>query len=694
MRVFLTILFCIIFLRSFSQEADSVQVAVADSSKVYELNEVVATSDNIIHKLGYDLLILRKENKKFGTNALDAISSLNEFETKLNGTGLTTYDKASVFIVINGVPSDGYDLRGFKADDIKSIKYYRATPAKYMALTSGPVIDVILKKPHDQLYSGYFNTSNAVNTLYGTDQAVLSYRDSLNMVRVNFLTDYRDLKKLDIDKSFIYPDGKESYYHERQHYKGSYNRLSGSYQYFGGGHLFNAALTYKFSPGDQNANGEATFIDGINNIKTPSFSSLKSDDKTGTMSLYYSYTWKNTRMFALNVVNSLGKSWSNSLLETNSYENHPEDIIESYIHNDSYRFSAEAFFAVVALGGQLSVGNQYSYNYLNQKYFESCFKPIQNQNTTSLSGYWTVNNFYIQPTVSLLVTDQKTLGLHYTNIRPTFRYITNWWPTGALKGFSIQLSLNASRMDVPLELLTTSPTFLDFNFSCIGNPNLKSYTNYSERLTFRYGRGRNLISFSTNCFYKPNRYGLVLESINDMPVLTYTNYKYDFAEMMFLQGTWSPVSWLQISPYLEYYIFKVRAANDRVNTSYFRYGGSVTFSKDSWDLQLCANSPVKEFDGLMMKRGGAQYAAIFQYKISNWALGAEYHYSPGTEASYIRNKYIDYMNSTTWLSAKNLFQINVIYSFSIGRARNHAQKFLQDSEASGGLNQFNNAHKL
>ena len=693
MRALFTFLLFVSFLLSFAQDVDSVLVAESDSSKVYELKEVVATSDNISHELGYQVLILGKDNKKFGTNALDAISSLNEFESNLNGSSLSTFDRNPVFIAINGVPSEGYDLRGLKADDVKSIRYYRKTPAQYMALTSGPVMDVILKKHHDQLYTGYFNTSNTVNTAYGTDQGVLSYRDSLNMVRVNFLTDYRDLKKLDLDKSFIYPDGKESYYHERQHYKGAYNKLSGSYQYFGGGHIFNANLSYKFNPGNQNANGEATFIDGINTIKTPSFSSLKSNDKIGTLSLYYSYTWKGRRMFALNVVNSLGKSWSKSQLGTGTPYEQPEELVESSLNNDSYMFSAHAYYACMIFGGQFAVGNQYSYNYLKQRYFETCTKPIQNQNITSALMCWLIKDFYIQPSVYLSITDQKTLTNHYTKVNPAFNYYSEWWPSGALKGFSIHIDLDASLINVPLGLLSTSPTYLDFNFISMGNPNLESYTRYKGKLSFIYNFGRNFIGLVNNCFYKPNSYGVDLETIGDLPVLTYSNYKYDLNDLVSLHGTLKPFSWLIVSPYLEYYFFKVHAANDRVNASYFRYGGSVTFSKDSWDLQLCANSPVKEFDGLMMKRGGAQYAAIFLYKYRGWAFGAEYHYSPGTDVSYIGNKYIDYTNSTKWVSCNNLFKINVIYSFSIGRARNHPGKVLQDSEATDGLNQFNKALK-
>jgi len=52
-----------------------------------------------------------------------------------------------------------------------------------MNLTSGPIINVVLKKKHDRLFTGYFNTSNAVTTGYGTNQVDLSYRDSLNQVK-------------------------------------------------------------------------------------------------------------------------------------------------------------------------------------------------------------------------------------------------------------------------------------------------------------------------------------------------------------------------------------------------------------------------------------------------------------------------------------------------------------------------------
>ncbi len=42
----------------------------------------------------------QNDNKKFGTNALDAVSSLELFQTAINETKLVSWDRQNVFILI------------------------------------------------------------------------------------------------------------------------------------------------------------------------------------------------------------------------------------------------------------------------------------------------------------------------------------------------------------------------------------------------------------------------------------------------------------------------------------------------------------------------------------------------------------------------------------------------------------------
>ena len=46
-----------------------------DTIKSFRLSEVVVKAERIIHKGDHDVLYLSNDNKKFGTNALDAVSS-------------------------------------------------------------------------------------------------------------------------------------------------------------------------------------------------------------------------------------------------------------------------------------------------------------------------------------------------------------------------------------------------------------------------------------------------------------------------------------------------------------------------------------------------------------------------------------------------------------------------------------------
>lgn len=140
-------------------------------TKVLELEEVVILADRIVHKGDHDVLYLSDDNWTFGTNALDAVSSMELFQTSINETTLKSWDRQEVYILINGVPSTAYDLR------------------------EGPVVNIIVKKRHDRSYSGYVNTSNAVNTGFGTNQIDLTYADSLNQFKLGYLIDYRNIKR-------------------------------------------------------------------------------------------------------------------------------------------------------------------------------------------------------------------------------------------------------------------------------------------------------------------------------------------------------------------------------------------------------------------------------------------------------------------------------------------------------------------
>lgn len=283
-----------------------------DSIPSKELQEVVVSGDRILHKDGYQILMLDSYNRNYGTNALDAVSSLSMFLSSLNDNKLVSWDRSEVFILINGVPSTAMDLRSYKGSDIKNVEYYANAPSQYMGFTEGPLVNVVLKKRHDRLYTGYFNAVNSVTTGFGTDQIDLSYSDSLNQVKAGYILDYRDEKDISIHSEYEFLPSWSSTYENKERYSGQYHSLYGSYQHYRTNHLFNAKLSFVTSPGKETTSGNLSRCEGGDLKYSTNNTLLKSNARSASVDLYYNSVFNNGSVFAIDIVNTLGRSYSQS----------------------------------------------------------------------------------------------------------------------------------------------------------------------------------------------------------------------------------------------------------------------------------------------------------------------------------------------------------------------------------------------
>lgn len=160
------ILLLLLSVNLMAQKTDSI------ASKV-DLNEIVVTARKTISKGDHELIFMSDKNRSFGTNALDAVSSLAQFKTDINASNLLSADRKSIYVLINGVPATPNELRSYKGDDIKCVEYYPVAPAQYMTITSGPVANIILKNRIDRFVSVDISTSNSVNTGFLSGQNFL-----------------------------------------------------------------------------------------------------------------------------------------------------------------------------------------------------------------------------------------------------------------------------------------------------------------------------------------------------------------------------------------------------------------------------------------------------------------------------------------------------------------------------------------
>lgn len=652
-------------------------------------------ADRIIHKGDHDVLYLSKENRSFGTNALDAVSSLELFQTSINETTLKSWDRQEVYILVNGVPSTAYDLRGYKGDDIKNVEYYSVAPPQYMGLTDGPVANIIVKKRHDKSYSGYFNTSNAVNTGFGTDQTDLTYADSLNQVKLGYFIDFRNIRKIDTQTGYFYNQKLSSSYQGTARYKGQYHNISASYQRYQGDHLFNAKVYAIINPLQEKESraGKITAEDAV--YQGCGTDNLGSRSNTYAVDLYYRILMPKGRMFAVNVVNTFGNSYSTSeqTMVSDDNENNDYDYgVHSRVDNDSYSLIANAVYAAPLWGGSLQVGSRYEYKRLDQTSFGERYKPYSHKEFLNAGGTWRWNNISFIPAIGLSVLKQISGISSLTSVSPYIRCYSDWWGQGSIKGATAQLTLTMRNIAPTLDQITESGTYLDPWLVSVGNPELKNYWITSGKLSLAYfaPNSRNQIVLMPQPSYAHNRIATTIVKSGSNVFLMPQNIGGDFECRFDLYGSWYPFKWLELSPYVEYYISKFDTPSQKIDFDYWRFGCNVTASFNNLSLIFNANSPTKEYDGDLISRGSRQYAGTVQYKLGSWSVGAKYNYSGHNDYTCADLSVFQYEEKKDWKPLHHMVRITATYTFSVGKSRRHDNKILNEtSKDNTGLGKFN-----
>lgn len=660
-----------------------------DSIPVHELKEVTVEGDRILHKDGHEILMLDSRNRNFGTNALDAVSSLPRFITSLNETKLISWNRSEVFILINGVPSTAMDLRSYKGSDIKKVEYYSSAPSQYMSLSDGPLVNIILKKRHDRLYTGYFNAVNSVTTGFGTDQIDLSYSDSLNQVKAGYILDYRDEKDISIHSEYEYLPSWSSTYENKERYSGQYHSLYGSYQHYRTNHLFNAKLSFVTSPGKETTSGNLSRCEGGDLKYSTNNTLLKSNARSASVDLYYNSVFNNGSVFAIDIVNTLGRSYSQS--EISSPAN---GTLSSIVNGRTYSFVAHTFFSSKVLGWKYTVGSRYEYKELRQEYHGISEKPYSHREFISLGANRSFGRWSFVPSLGLDVLVRSDGVNSNTYTLPYLRMYTDWWPSGKLKGFTTQLTLLSRHLAPNLGMLTESYTYKDYNFLAVGNPELKNYWENTAKLHVCYfvpGR-KDQIIFMAQTRYIKDAIASMLKVVDGKAYLKPSNLHHRFDQTLYLYGSWYPLPWLEVSPYMEYYIHRFDASSC-VRESYLRYGGTMSATVGKFTLIVAANSPTREFDGDLTSDGSPQYGAIVQYKYRGWSFGAEYHYLGHNNRTYGEADGFSMLECSDWRPLHTMVSLTATYSFSIGRSRRHGKKMIYESSTESGLNQYNTPKK-
>ena len=298
---------------SANAQTDSIQ---ADTAAV-QLKEVVVKANKVRVFADHDEMTLSDENKSFGANAVDAISSLPAFRTQINASEIVNLKNEKVTVIINKQVVSGSQLATYMGKEIKAVKYYPFTPGQYQAYCSGPVVEVELQKPRDayvnlRLHEGILFESRKHKPLdfaSNNNSAAFNYMDSLNMLRVNYSFDYMHQANMASTITNNYNDVHSQYSsHSGKRVQQNHN-LFANYQYNTPTNLFSVIFAYGKMPYSRSKMPMRQTIDGVV-IEDARVTWGDMNKESAKGAFFYDHTFANKGRLSIDAQGSV--SWADS----------------------------------------------------------------------------------------------------------------------------------------------------------------------------------------------------------------------------------------------------------------------------------------------------------------------------------------------------------------------------------------------
>lgn len=667
-------------------------IASEQDSTVVDLPDVVVQGAKEIKKGNLTQLYLSKENISFGTNALDAISSLSRFDTRLNATDLRQINGMPVTILVNGVKQDGNVLRSYQAEDISRIDYYEQAPAKYMMYGSGPLVDIVLRRRHDYLIGGNILASNNTTFASGSNSASVHYIDSLNMVRASYGGSYYDNDDLQRNAVYDYGNNDLTKVTEKNgKMKQLSNNASAVYQRYQGRHLFNAQFTYSW-------NTRKTDNPSTTEIILPKSSAWgKSSDRTRNYSdvfaldLYYRYMFDANRSLVVDFIGTFGKSGTSQILSNNLPEpwQYLDYDLENRLHNRNNSFFGHAQYIQPLFGATFSAVLQYTYGRLKQHDILTGNDVVSSNNNeyAYVDLMWNRQTYWFGPLLGVKVNTISTPVGSRTQVSPDFRFSAGMLGKGFLKNFTFTWNFAIEQVGQSLAETTGSETFIDRNFISRGNPELNQYTNGVSNIGFNYSASNGRYYFSANVatIYSHHPYVSTLYEEEDLAIMQMQRINHSWKTSLMLSGSARPLNWLMLQASGGYTRNRYNIPGWNVRTGRWGVRGSVIFIANPWTFQLYAEAPGKQYDGCMISYNGPTYRAAVQWQWRRLALGAMWQWSDQKIYTMAATDGFSYNRSMKTPNHRYMAMVYLSWSFSKGKSRNHAGKTLDKLKIDTGL---------
>ena len=336
-------------------------------------------------------LYLTKDNRKFGINALDAISSLPLFRQNINSRKLENMKGENVNILINGRRASIEEIRNLNGENIKKVIYYDNAPARYAGFFGGAVANVILKTPEELTVTGNLNAAGS-NT-YSIQSAVgAALMSPHNYANASFNINYFNQSDRKHESTFDYGDLVNSYSLDEGKERTTTTMTDLSYQWENQKHMLFTNFSYSSSTSRRDDRYRISELQNNTNIEGSRLKGAHPISDRFNADIYYSYIFDSGQELSVDILNSFNKNSRHiyDIQTVDSQSAYTDYSIDESTHNDIYTLIANIMFSTPLFGGNLSATLIQNYVNLRQLYSNTYFQdqPSHNDNEQLYSALW------------------------------------------------------------------------------------------------------------------------------------------------------------------------------------------------------------------------------------------------------------------------------------------------------------------
>ena len=676
-------------LTSFNKNIDLGEIRLKSSSAL--LDEVVVKGEKVIQKIDRQLVMPTEAQKKASTNGVSLLQHLQLSGLTVNPMtkSIATNDGEAVQLRINGVQATHEEVVALRPEDVVRVEYHEQPGLRYGGAAA--VIDYIVKRKES---GGNVSAdlTNGVSPLgFGDYQLSGKYHQGKSTFTALMQWSRRDLEwNRENEETFYYPHQAIT----NREVVASPNRIKYDY--------ITTSLNYYYTNGEKSMLNIA-FRNSTKDIPhsfTDRNTLLYQEDKVyevkdreqsktviPSLDIYYQLNLKNGQHLYFDVVGTyLGSDYGRTYSMTEQGET-PVEII-SKTEGDKYSLIGEAIYERPLWGGKFTTGMKHNQATMDNAYQGDALTKVSMKTAeTSLFaeyqskvkklnytlGIGAMRTFYSQGDAKQeKYIFRPTLNLSYSLGKVFLRY------NASLSGYAPSLS-ELSDVEQPMDAYQV----------CRGNPDLKSVTYFTNRLSASY-RAKG-VSAEVSARYSYDDKPIMEETLyeNGRFIRTYDNQKafhrLNFQANLQLQPFKQYVS-IKLNPYFNRYISR---GNTYTHThSNWGFRGSIIGMYKNWIAMLDMFTSYHEFWGETINKGEAVHSFALGYNKEKWAIQAlvfnpftkDYHQGVENVSKLAPNKQVAFSRDFC-----PMFMLNVSFNLNFGKQKSEANQRIRNSDTDAGI---------